>query len=146
MNIIPKQLVEYDIIESRLLTVRDSVAVVLTPLQRSYFGNNTKLLGKRIVAIDMITLSSTTVYNGQSILAAGLYPQFTITLVDYDRKEIVKDYPIAFFGSRQNAGKLRIYNLQRIDLEASYVTPVDTTGLAAIPAITLWFNFFTLRN
>jgi len=147
---IPEKIIKHDFVEQRIISLNSPYAgnAILQPNQRLYFGPNSKLRGKRIVAINLLSLVNFTgEYNGADIVSNTAFNLFTMTIIGSDKKEAIKDYPIFDLDTVQNGGankgKLRIFNIEH-KIEESYIQSTSAVGLAG--NFILVFNFYTTNE
>jgi hypothetical protein len=138
---------EYEYIEQKFLPLQDPFhSGQVAQNQRCYFTENPKLIGKRIVAIDILAsqeLTGDIMYGDFAIVNWTTLAAFTLTILNEDGEEQLKDYPLHDLGSYQfNQGKTRIFDIIH-DLTASYVK--NTRAQIVVPNIGILFNFYTVN-
>lgn len=142
MQFADKKFFNYQYEESRIL----SLMVMGAPLvanQRAYFGENSKLHRKRIVAISInAPEADNLVVDGVTTLRSTQLNLFTLTLVDESGNEVVKDFPLSDLNRVNTFGYTRVFN-RKIDIEKSYVT-YTLLGVSLGLNLGLFFNFYTV--
>lgn len=143
---IDKKFVDYEFVEQRTcLLTGQYTGNQLVPNQRCYFGPNTKLIGKRIVGIEMLSIGqagSPVVMNGAQILFASNFRSFVLTMLNKSKEEVVKHYPINDLYRVNNSGKTRIFNIPDADIENSYIAATATVVFVA--EVNAVLNFYTV--
>lgn len=152
---VPNNWLKWDLAEPRLCVLHNGQSGIpfIAVGQRYYFGSNTKLVGKRIVQID-ITADENNLIEGFpmpeiALVSFQILKLGTLTIVDDNYVELVKDYPLADLfarGSKPAPNNLRIFNLLLSNLEKSYVV-FSTGGFAPASGrfAAILFNFYTVR-
>lgn len=121
---IPERNLTYEFIEQRsMFTSTAQTGFTLVPNQRCYFGANQTLKGKRIIAIDVMSIgiqASPIPYNGVNIVFPNGLTDFVLTMVDKGGNEVVKNYPVSDLYRGNNSGKTRVFDFIP-NIESSYI-------------------------
>lgn len=143
MQFADKRFFNYQNTEPRLNLLSFQGAPIVTN-QRSYFGENSTLYNKRVVGIEIVSDNNLAAYNTTTLITPAGLSFFTVTFVDEEGKEVIKDYPIKDLHSSETFGNIRVFN-RRIDLEKSYVVFNVVGGVIAANSGIL-FNFLTVSE
>jgi hypothetical protein len=140
---VPQRFLDYEFEEIRSVVLTGIyTGFNLVPNQRCYFGPNSQLRGKRLVAVSSNAVVDTIVVNGADVVPLQALPNFLLTLVNKKGNQCISQWPVTDLDSFFNSGKKRIFNVDNIDLENSYVE--STTAIVFPTNYIMLFNFFTV--
>lgn len=142
-KVITPKFLEYQYIETVLLRLDAyySQGGTLNTNARAYFDPNSIIPGRRVIAIEIISNKTNFTYEGVSIAPIASLGRFTITIVDRQANEVVKDFVVFDLHRSNTFGNIRVFNLIP-NIEKCYVL---NTGIPIVLTNQgLLFNFYTV--
>jgi hypothetical protein len=110
--------------------------------QKLFFNDIPVLRGKKITGMEVYTAGDIAVNpNGSTVIADADADQIVITLTDIQSREFIYQAPILNYNPRNQNGLIRGICPSKVDLQRSYITVCDNTGISANEAICINFYY-----